>query len=128
MSDDTDALMEVFRVFDRSGDGHITRSNLLDAMEVAFGDFVTSDEIDLMLDEADTNKNGTIEATEFRSVMVRHREDPNPHGWGRLRLYNAIGGLGQIKKIVDKFYEKVLRDPALMPKFIGVNVKGIVNQ
>jgi Ca2+-binding EF-hand superfamily protein len=81
-------LNEVFTIFDRNGEGHVTRHNLTEILQVAFGDFIAQEEIDSMITEADTNFNNTIEAGEFRDVMMRHKENPDPSGWGRLKLFD----------------------------------------
>jgi truncated hemoglobin YjbI len=58
--------------------------------------------------------------------MKKHKEDPDVKGWGRLKLFDSIGGKEVVQKIVDEMYVLVMADPLLRPKFEGVSVKKIV--
>jgi hemoglobin len=90
---DEGALREVFKIFDRSHTGHVTGENLLNIITYSFGDFISPSEVREMVVEADTDKNNTIELEEFVQVMKKHRAaDADPKGWGRLKLFDQIGG------------------------------------
>ena len=58
-SDYEENLKSTFRVFDKDGNGYITRAELKQAMN-KIDPTITDEEIDEMLDEADTNKDGRI--------------------------------------------------------------------
>jgi hypothetical protein len=79
-----------------------------------------------MVQEADVNNTGTIELSEFVAVMNKHRADNDPSGWGRLNLYEQIGGHEVIEKIVDTMYESLAHDQLLHHHFMGINIKRIV--
>ncbi|ODM92788.1 Calcium-binding protein E63-1 [Orchesella cincta] len=53
-------LMAAFRVFDKDGNGFITREELKEAMEM-IGEPVTDEDIDNMITMADLNKDGKID-------------------------------------------------------------------
>jgi hypothetical protein len=79
-----------------------------------------------MMEEADTNKNTTIELDEFITVIKNHRDDSNPRGWGRLRLYDSIQGKQVFDQIVDSMTMSVEQDPDLRPYFMGINVRRVI--
>uniref|UniRef100_A0A7C8YSG2 Calcium/calmodulin-dependent protein kinase n=1 Tax=Opuntia streptacantha TaxID=393608 RepID=A0A7C8YSG2_OPUST len=66
-------LFEVFKYFDKDGNGYITRDELRQAMtEYGMGDEKTIDEI---LDDVDTDKDGTINFEEFVNMMRKGTTD-----------------------------------------------------
>lgn len=66
-------LLEVFKYFDKDGNGHITRDELRQAMtDYGMGDEATIDEI---LDDVDTDKDGTINYAEFVNMMRKGTTD-----------------------------------------------------
>jgi hemoglobin len=87
-------------------------------------EYVSPEEIIQMMTEADTNKNGTIEIDEFISVLNKHKET-NADGWGRLNLFDRVGGTDTINAVVDKAYEKVAGCAALASYFEGKDIRKI---
>ncbi|CAH1775337.1 unnamed protein product [Owenia fusiformis] len=63
-------MRAAFRVFDKNNDGKITREELKTTM-VELGEKLTEEEIDAMLKDADLNKDGVIDYTEFVQMMSR---------------------------------------------------------
>lgn len=61
-------LREAFRVFDRSGKGFITRSELGLVM-ANMGEQLTPQEIEAMISEADKDGDGVINYEEFYALM-----------------------------------------------------------
>jgi hypothetical protein len=60
-----------------------------------------------MINEADIDKSGTVNCDEFITVFKVHKDDPDPRGWGRLKMWDSIGGTEIIEKIVDAMYNKI---------------------
>ncbi|XP_073146701.1 probable calcium-binding protein CML16 [Henckelia pumila] len=69
-----DQLMEVFRSFDRDGNGYITAAELAGQM-AKLGHPLTYKELSNMMREADTNGDGVISFSEFASVLGRSAAD-----------------------------------------------------
>lgn len=67
---DQDQLMEVFRSFDRDGNGFITAAELAQSM-AKMGHPLTFQELTEMFREADTDGDGLISFSEFTSVMAK---------------------------------------------------------
>lgn len=57
-----------FKVFDRNADGYISRMELEQTMS-DIGVRLSSEELDVMMNEADTNKDGKIDYIEFSKLM-----------------------------------------------------------
>ena len=72
---DDSKLTEIFSIFDRNGNGRIEAGELQTVMSQVSGETVSTAEVNDMLAEADTNKNGVIELNEFIEIMKKHRED-----------------------------------------------------
>jgi calmodulin len=66
-------LSELFKLFDRDGNGKITAAELRNVMSCVAGEKVSEAEITGMISEADKDGNGTIELNEFITVMKSHR-------------------------------------------------------
>jgi len=60
----------IFRLFDKDGDGHITSDELAACLR-SVGSRARSSKIQKILDECDTDKNGTIELSEWLEYMKR---------------------------------------------------------
>lgn len=69
-----DQLTEVFRAFDRDGNGYITAAELAGQM-AKMGHPMTYLELTGMMREADTNGDGVISFSEFASIMGRSAVD-----------------------------------------------------
>ncbi|XP_073055080.1 probable calcium-binding protein CML15 [Primulina eburnea] len=65
-----DQLLEVFRSFDRDGNGYITMAELAGQM-AKMGQPLTYRELSNMMQEADTNGDGVISFNEFANVLGR---------------------------------------------------------
>jgi hypothetical protein len=63
-------LKDAFSVFDSDGSGSIDRKELKRLMK-KLGQALTEAELDAMMDEVDTDKDGVISFEEFKSMMVR---------------------------------------------------------
>jgi calmodulin len=73
-NDDEAQLIELFRLFDRNGDGKIVADELRTVMSSVQGERVSEDEVQDMLTEADTDKNSNIDLQEFIAVMKKHKQ------------------------------------------------------
>uniref|UniRef100_A0A646QDU6 Calglandulin n=1 Tax=Hemiscolopendra marginata TaxID=943146 RepID=A0A646QDU6_9MYRI len=62
-------LLAAFRVFDKDGNGYITRDELRQAMEL-IGESVTDRALDEMLREADVDRDGRIDYSEFAKMLL----------------------------------------------------------
>lgn len=69
-----DQLMEVFRTFDRDGNGYITAAELAKQM-AKMGHPLTYRELSEMMREADVNGDGVISFHEFTSIMGKSAID-----------------------------------------------------
>ncbi|PON92717.1 Parvalbumin [Trema orientale] len=67
-------LMEVFRSFDRDGNGYITAAELAGTM-AKMGQPLTYKELTEMIREADVDGDGVISFNEFATVMARSASD-----------------------------------------------------
>ncbi|CAK9330022.1 unnamed protein product [Citrullus colocynthis] len=67
-------LLEVFRSFDRDGNGYITAAELAGSM-AKMGQPLTYRELTEMMKEADTDGDGVISFNEFASVMAKSAAD-----------------------------------------------------
>lgn len=67
-------LMEVFRSFDRDGNGYITAAELAGSM-AKMGHPLTYGELSDMMREADTNGDGVISFNEFAAIMAKSAAD-----------------------------------------------------
>ena len=65
--DEEDALAKVFAVFNKNGDGFITRQELKEGLSLL--DRVSEKDVDKMMLEADLNKDGKIDKEEFFEIM-----------------------------------------------------------
>ena len=68
-SDIEDELREAFRVFDRDGDGFITAQELRSLL-ISLGLESSPEIIRRMISEADRNRDGKIDFTEFRALAL----------------------------------------------------------
>jgi calmodulin len=62
-------LLEAFKVFDRDGNGYITSHELKNVM-VNLGEYLTPDEVDELVKEADLDGDGQINYEEFIKLMM----------------------------------------------------------
>lgn len=66
-------LYDVFTIFDRDGDGEVSRKDLMDSFN-NFGLGLTVQQIEKVLKLIDTNRDGQIEFSEFSKVFERELE------------------------------------------------------
>jgi calmodulin len=64
-----DELIEAFKVFDYNGNGYITVQELRNVM-LTLGEYLTSDEVDELVKEADLDNDGQINYEEFIKLMM----------------------------------------------------------
>ena len=57
-------------MFDRNGDGYISKSEFKHCM-MHFGEKFTDDEVEEMIAEADANNDGQIDYTEFSQMILK---------------------------------------------------------
>ncbi|KAF9435634.1 calmodulin-like 3, partial [Entomortierella beljakovae] len=62
-------LKEAFKVFDKDGNGFISRSELSHALS-NLGSTLTEEEVDAMIQEADINGDGQVNYEEFALIMA----------------------------------------------------------
>ena len=67
--EEEESLRKAFAVFNKNGDGFITWQELKDGLSLL--DRVTNDDVNTMMNEADTNNDGKIDIDEFIAVMKR---------------------------------------------------------
>lgn len=70
---DDSQLTNLFRLFDRDQNGTISAAELKTVMTDIAGEIVSDIEIQDMIEEADTNRDGLIQLGEFVVVMKKHR-------------------------------------------------------
>lgn len=58
------------RVFDRNGDGFISKAEFKHCM-MHFGEQFTDDEVEEMISDADSNNDGRIDYTEFSQMILK---------------------------------------------------------
>ena len=63
-------MFYICRVFDRDGDGYISKQEFKHCM-MNFGEQFTDEEVDEMIAEADTNNDGKIDFEEFTQMIVK---------------------------------------------------------
>ncbi|KAM3270393.1 putative calcium-binding protein CML16 [Capsicum chacoense] len=69
-----DQLMELFRTFDRDGNGYITAAELAKQM-AKMGHPLTYRELSSLMQEADTNGDGVISFNEFANILGKSATD-----------------------------------------------------
>ncbi|KAK9718012.1 EF-hand domain pair [Popillia japonica] len=62
-------LKEAFRLYDREGNGYITTGVLREILK-ELDDKITSEELDMMIQEIDSDGSGTVDFDEFMEVMT----------------------------------------------------------
>ena len=67
--DTEEEIKDAFRVFDKDGDGKITAAELTHIMK-HLGEPLSQEEVDEMIAQADTNKDGIIDYGEFVHLML----------------------------------------------------------
>ena len=70
------AISAAFSVFDRDGDGFISRSELVDVMK-ALGHMLSTEQIMRMLEAGDEDGDGVVNPTEFAALLGYEGEMPS---------------------------------------------------
>lgn len=65
-------FQEAYAMFDKDGDGHITKKEVREMM-VSLGQDPTEEEVADMVNEVDTDGNGVIDFNEFLTMMARKK-------------------------------------------------------
>ena len=73
-NNDEQKLVDLFKIFDRDGNGKITATELRTVMSAIAEERVPESEVNDMLSEADTNGDGQIDLSEFIVVMKKHKD------------------------------------------------------
>ncbi len=81
---------EAFTLFDKNNDGTISSQELGSVLK-SIGHKTTSDELQDMINEVDTDGNGTIEFKEFLDMMAR-----------KMKYMNSTNELREAFKVFDK--------------------------
>jgi len=84
-----DELRKSFDLFDTDKDGRITSSELLSAFKL-WGKDVTVDEVQSIIRQVDTDKNGTVEFEEFVKLMEDYEEHYLRHTDEDVQLFEAF--------------------------------------
>ena len=66
---DNSSLKKIFKIFDRRGTSHVSINDMMVVFKSLFTDYVDPIQIYSMIQEADIDKNGTIEFNEFQEIM-----------------------------------------------------------
>ncbi|XP_075260896.1 uncharacterized protein LOC142352280 [Convolutriloba macropyga] len=66
--DRTDDIAIAFKVFDRNGDGFVTKAELMHVL-MSLGENLTEDDVLEIIDEGDKDKDGKLSYAEFRSLL-----------------------------------------------------------
>merc|ERR1712037_1062588 len=99
-----------FKLLNTANTGNLTSAEMEGKWIPMFKDFnLGKNEVKIMIEEADDDKNGTVEADEFIGVLKKNK-DSGEGFWGRLKLFDAIGGKKGVQAIVTKMYEKIKQD------------------
>ena len=90
-----------------------------------FEEYIDSNELKEMFQEADINGNGTIEREEWKAVLRKQRPIQGKSTWNKLKIFDKIGGQEIINKIVEAFYGKVENHEVLGNFFKGKDIEKI---
>jgi len=64
-----DELKDAFKVFDKNNDGYLSATELREVLQT-LGDRMTDDDVDELIQAADTNGDGRVDYEEFVSMMM----------------------------------------------------------
>ena len=71
--DDNDALIDLFKIFDRDGNGTLSSEELRTVMTSISHEKVPEEDVKALMDDADTNNDGKISLAEFIVVMKKNK-------------------------------------------------------
>ena len=72
-NDDESQLMNLFKIFDRDGNGRIDANELKTVMGAVTNTKVTNEEVEAMIKEADINGDNVLDPAEFVRIMKKHK-------------------------------------------------------
>merc|ERR1719395_318055 len=101
--DQIQEFKEAFALFDKDGDGTITTKELGTVMR-SLGQNPTEAELHDMINEVDADGNGTIDFTEFLSLMARKMKDTDTEE----ELRHVMPNLGE--KLTDEEVDEMIRE------------------
>merc|ERR1712224_383466 len=106
--DQIQEFKEAFALFDKDGDGTITTKELGTVMR-SLGQNPTEAELHDMINEVDADGNGTIDFTEFLSLMARKMKDKDTNGFiSAAELRHVMTNLGE--KLTDEEVDEMIRE------------------
>jgi len=121
---------EAFAVFDKNGDGTITKDELKAALE-ALGGKPSDEEVGRYMDTIDDDKSGRVEYPEFRRLMNKQMTTNQPidtlraafkaldtQGTGKVNvgeLRYVLTGVAGPSKLTDEEVDEILKDVPLTP-------------
>lgn len=68
--DEKAEMMEVFKSIDKNGDGQLSKEELLEGYEKAFGVAITAQEVDDIMNSIDKNKSGFLDYSGKIPIVV----------------------------------------------------------
>lgn len=71
---DDSHISTLFDLCDLNSNGTIEKEELQAIMSQYYNEIISDQEVDEMLEEADTNKDGVIQLSEFFAIMKVHRD------------------------------------------------------
>merc|ERR1719408_1229397 len=72
-------LKALFKSYDKNGDGHLSRQEMMAVFKATGQDWCEAD-LNIMFDEVDTDKSGTIEYAEYVAWLMAGSDDEGEEG------------------------------------------------
>ncbi|BCS24045.1 translation elongation factor EF1B gamma [Aspergillus puulaauensis] len=124
---------DVFKIFDKDGNGHITAEELGEIMG-SLGQNPTETELKDMVDELDLDRTGTIDFDEFLVMMSRKVKDADPEAElrGAFEVFdqdkNGTISADELRKVLTSIGDDVTdADVDEMLKLADVNGDGSID-
>ncbi|KAK4370699.1 hypothetical protein RND71_010174 [Anisodus tanguticus] len=132
---DTDELRRIFQIFDRNGDGRITKKELNDSLE-NMGIFIPDLELTHMIEKIDVNGDGCVDIGEFGSlyqtIMDERDEEEDMREAFNVFDQNGDGfiSVDELKSVLASLGLKqgrTIEDCKQMIKKVDIDGDGMVN-
>ncbi|KAL3531036.1 hypothetical protein ACH5RR_010358 [Cinchona calisaya] len=132
---DPGELRRIFQMFDRNGDGKITKKELSDSLK-NLGIYIPEKEVMQMIDKIDTNRDGYIDIDEFgtlyQTIMDERDEEEDMREAFNVFDQNGDGFITveELRSVLSSLglkQERTLEDCKLMIKKVDVDGDGMVN-